>query len=126
VTDSTKAEDIKQMQSMGMFLYFEFAADGNFFLGIDSDKPGMTDILKLSGKELRYPGKYKLGSGDTVNFSDFKGPDGKGFSGKDKARSNVTIAGDKMTIKDPDGTTMQLVKWTPSAPAAQKDGKEQK
>ncbi len=116
LVESSKPEEIKQMSDVGMYLYFEFRADNTFDMGIGSDKPGMLDLIKMTGKPVVYPGKYKLGSGDTVNFSEFKGPDGKGFDGKDKARSNITIEGDNMTIKDADGKTMKLVKVSATTP----------
>jgi hypothetical protein len=111
VVDSSKAE-FKQIGDSGMYMYFEFQGDGTFNMGIGANDPNLEKLLAMSGKPLKYPGKYKLAMGETVNFTDFKGPDGKGFDGKDKATTKVTINGDDMRMTDPDGTTMTLKKMT--------------
>jgi len=92
-------EDFEQMAKLGTFAYFEFKADGDVAFG--SGKAGET-------QELGSVGKYKLGSGDTVDISAVPKEMQKGggglFGQKDQARINVKITGDDMDLTQEQGT----------------------
>ena len=112
VSGSKQDANMEQLKGMGVTMAFEFKPDGTF--GVDlvplDDKPeskaaAMMASTGLKGKE--FTGKYTLASGDKVNFSGAKDM----FNGK-AATSNISITGDAMTMKDPDGTTLQLVRIT--------------
>lgn len=105
------ADDAKMAKEKGMYFYFDFKADGAMVMGIDSTQAEVATKLKESGQKTTFPGKYKLLAGDKVEVYDMEGEEGKKlFGGKDKAQTEIKITGDNMTIKDPDGTSMNLIK----------------
>ncbi len=110
ISSSQKNADFDQLQAVGVTMAFDFKADGTFaveFVPLD-DKPESKMAAQIAGTGLagkEVSGKYTLAGGDKVNFSGAKDI----FKGK-AATSNVTINGDSMTMKDPDGTTLQLTR----------------
>lgn len=102
---SGSSSELETLKKMGLTMAWEFKADGTFatsVVSLNDDKGGGTGLADTS-KMPR--GKYNLGFGNTVNFTDDTA------TGKDKRMTtNITIDGDNMTMKDPDGTTMQLVR----------------
>jgi len=115
------AAEMKQAEAMGMYLYFDFRDDKTFEMGVGANNPGMEQLLKAQGASVSMVGKYKLLSGDGVEFHDLpKEMQEKGGMfgrNKDRARTNVTINGDTMTWTDADGKSMNLTR-VGSAPAA--------
>jgi hypothetical protein len=114
-------KNIDQMKEMGAYLYFEFKADNTLVVGLDADKPEMIQFIKamVPNNKVTWTGKYKLQSGNKVEIHDME-PDAKQFIKGDKARSEIIIDGDNMTIKDPDGSSAQLVRIKDAAPTSEK------
>jgi hypothetical protein len=104
-------KDKEALQKMGIFLYFEFQPGGVLGFGLDSEKPETIDALKAlsPNQKTSFSGKYVLGSGNRVTI-EVTDPDAKKVMKSDKGQSEVTIDGDDMTMKDPDGTIMKLVR----------------
>src|SRR5207248_6894950 len=102
----------KQMEEMQAYMYMEFKPDGTLTMGADFADPQMKELVEKmaasSGQKISYSWKYKLLSGDGVEFYDMPkelqqkggGVFGKGESSKVK----VTIDGDNMTVTGSDGT----------------------
>jgi hypothetical protein len=110
-----KAEDIKMMEALKFTPYIEFREDGTGAFGVTSADPEMLKMLEQGGEKTAFPFKYKLNSGDEVELFDLpkelaekKG--GSPFGKKDRAKSNVKITGDNMTIVDDDKKELKLTK----------------
>jgi len=106
-------QQAKELEPLSAYMFMEFKADGSLIIGAESSDPNLQKVLQGSGAKTTLSCKYHLRSGATVEFTDMLkemqtggGPFGK----SSKARTNVTIDGDNMTMKDSDGTTMKLVK----------------
>lgn len=110
-TDKEKQE-FEAMTKMGIFMVIEFKADNTIVLGIDSDKPEFLELIKkgVPGQKFSFEAKYKLLMGDKVEVYDVKDKELKDVFKGDKARSDILINGDDMTIKDPDGSITKLTK----------------
>lgn len=110
-----QGDDMKAMEALGMYLYFDFAGDGTLTIGLDTTNQEMKAMLAGGGKPTSWKCKYKLLSGDDVEIYDLpkemqSGKGGGLFGGKDKARSKITITGDEMTLKDPDGKSGKMTR----------------
>lgn len=98
-------KDLAEMKAAGMAVAWDFKADGTFSIGIvaDDNKPESQLAAKLADAEMQKKnmgGKYTLGMGNQVNLSGISG-----VSGAKSGLVTVTIDGDKMTLKDGDGTS---------------------
>ncbi len=58
------------------------------------------------GGSKTFGGQYRLGFGNTVYFDHLSEP----IAGKDILTDEITISGNQMTARDPDGTTTTLTK----------------
>jgi hypothetical protein len=112
-----KADDLKMMETLKVFPYIEFKDDGTVTFGVEFGDAEMKKLIEQSGKgdKMNFSFKYKLGSGDEVEFSDVPKElqDKKGggpFGGKDKAKATVKIDGDKMTMTDEDKKEVKLTR----------------
>jgi hypothetical protein len=105
-------DEFEAMSKLGVFLYLEFKTDNSLVLGIDSDKPDLLNMLKKGAPDQKFTfeAKYKLLMGDKVEVYDVKDKELKDVFKGDKARSDILINGDDMTIKDPDGSITKLTK----------------
>ena len=107
VVGGSKQEEMKSMTDMGAAMYFEITADSKFKVGFLSINPGNEKLIEVMNNEpsmAAMSGTYSLSMGDTVNFAGGKGS----FGGKDKATTQFKRNGDKATMKDPDGTSLDL------------------
>ena len=99
-----KGEEMKMMEMMKVTPYLEFKDDGTAAFGINAD--GMfKKLLEEKGDALNVSFKYKLLNGDGVELYDLpkEMQDKKGgglFGKKDRARANVKIDGDAMSVTD--------------------------
>ena len=101
-------EMLGQLETMGLYLAMEFRPDGTMTLGLTGDKPEMLEFVKAmaqgKGQKITWDAKYKLLSGDNVEFydmpTDMQGAGGGLFNQKDRAKVSVKINGDEMTITD--------------------------
>jgi hypothetical protein len=103
--------EFAEMAKLGIYVYMEFRPDGTATFGVGADKPEMMDLMAkgAGGKKLSWDLKYKLLSGDGVEFydlpKDLQTEGGGGLFGKkDRARANVKISGDQMKMTDDEGT----------------------
>lgn len=94
-TLASEFEGIPPMPGAQPIVVYEFTADGRF---------EMSAVVKLlevvQAKKLR-TGRYTLGSGDTVNFTQLDPPS----DGKTASSEQITIVGDNMTIQLTNGKT---------------------
>lgn len=105
-----KGDEMKMMEMMKITPYFEFKADGTAGFGISAaDAMFKKMIEEKAGGVTNVTFKYKLLSGDGVELYDLpkeltekKGGGGGMFGKKDRARANVKIDGDSMSISDDD------------------------
>ena len=112
-----KADDAKMMEMLGIYVYFDFKDDGTLQFGAGANDPKMNDMLKDKGETKVASMKYKLLSGDAVEIydipKDMQDKEGGGpFGKKDRARGNIKIDGDNMTISDDDKLKTDPVKLT--------------
>lgn len=104
-----KAEDLKMMETLKAFLYFEFKPDGNMAVGVEFGDPAMKELMakggENGGEKTVMNGQYKLLSGDDVEFSGMNDQKKAGglFGKGDKSRLKIKIDGDNMTITGSDG-----------------------
>jgi hypothetical protein len=99
----------KVSQATGLIMYFEFEPNGVFALGFECENKAILDAIKAKAGATRFTAKYKLLSGDGVELYDFSpGPLTDAFKGQKRARSNIKITGDTMTMTDPDGKSGSL------------------
>jgi hypothetical protein len=115
--DDKSKKEFEDMTKMGLYVYFDFKPDNALEMGVGADKPEVLEFIKAlsKGEPLQWNAKYKLLSGDGVEFYDLpkemREKGGGLFGGnKDRARTNIKIEGDKMTMTDADGKTGQLTK----------------
>jgi len=100
---------IKFLESGKGYIFFDFRTDGTVVSGPETTDPERKEEIAKQGEAVMKTGKYKLGSGDKVEFT---GPDAKGggfFTKAGKEFFNVTIDGDNMTITAADGN-LKLVR----------------
>ncbi|WP_439629672.1 hypothetical protein [Gemmata sp.] len=103
-----KAEELKMMEALKAFLFFEFKADGNMAVGVEFGDPAMKEAMAKAndkGEKTVMTGQYKLLSGDDVEFSGMNDQKKAGglFGTGDKSRLKIKIDGDNMTITGSDG-----------------------
>jgi len=111
----TKAGQGKELLAMlnerGAYFMLEFRPDGTMTLGVSSNKPEVLEQLKAlaaeKGQKLTGEAKFKLLPGDGVEFYDlpaeFRGNGGP-FGSKDRAKLQIRIDGNEMTLIATDGT----------------------
>jgi uncharacterized protein (TIGR03066 family) len=68
-----------------------------------TDKGKFVMMLKGAGVEQTITADYELGKGETVKFTNFSIA-----LGAKEAKDEVTIKGDEMTMKEPDGKIMKF------------------
>lgn len=107
MVSASKGDEIETMKKMGLALAWVFNADGTFAMEVVSAEAGKepSPLAGAFDKSKLPSGKYTLAMGDTVNFSDVKNG-----SGDKRLTTNITVNGDNMTMKDPDGSTVQLTR----------------
>lgn|GEM_PF-2099390 len=109
VESSNMTEEVETLNKAKIYKYFEFTADGKVTTGAASDDFQLFNKLAEGLKPV--VGKYSLGSGNTVTLSDFTKPDGTvAVEGVNKAKPEIIIVGDSMTIRDRDGSVQKLVR----------------
>ena len=97
---STPGEKSVELGEGPIYMYYEFLPDGTTNLGIAATDAKEAPVVLTSGK-------YKLLTGDDVEFSGMSEEGAKkgGLFGKgNKGRLRVKIDGDNMTITGSDGT----------------------
>jgi hypothetical protein len=112
-----KADEMKMMEALKTYPYMEFKDDGTVTFGVEFGDPDMKKLIEQSGKgdKMNFSFKYKLGSGDEVEFydvpKDLQDKDKKGgpFK-KDRAKAMIKIDGDNMTMTDEDKKEVKLTK----------------
>lgn len=102
-----KEEELKFMDALGVYAYFEFKDDGTLSFGAGANDPKMNEKLAKNSEMKSASCKYKLLKGDAVEIYDIpkemQEKEGGGpFGKKDRARGNIKIEGDGMTISDDD------------------------
>lgn len=107
MVSASKGDEIETMKKVGLALAWVFNADGTFAMEVVSAEVGKepSPLAAAFDKSKLPSGKYTLAMGNTVNFSDVKNG-----SGDKRLTTNITIDGDNMTMKDPDGSTVQLTR----------------
>jgi hypothetical protein len=114
--DAQAKQGLDMMDKLGIYLYMEFKPDNTLTLGLGSDKPEAMEFFKglAKGQQTTWTAKYKLLTGDGVEVYDIpkemQEQGGGPFAKKDRARSQVKIDGDTMTITDEDGKTGKLAR----------------
>ena len=108
-------KELKMMETMKAYGFMEFTPDGAMRIGVESADPQVQMLLAGAGDKTVLSCKYKLGSGDSVEFYDLPKEmqeKGGGLFGKnkDRAKTSVKISGDNMTLTDPDGKTGTLTR----------------
>lgn len=108
-------QEMKMMEAFKMYAYMEFKPDGTMSIGAASTDPEMQKMIEGSKDNKTVTCKYKLLSGDGVEFFDLPKElqeKGGGMFGKnkDKARTSVKINGDDMTMTDDDGKAGKLTR----------------
>ena len=112
-----KEDDLKMMEAFGVAMVVEFRDDGTVTLGAQANNPELQKALD-SKEKSSFTFKYKLHSGDVVEFYDLpkemqeskKG--GSPFGSKDRGKVNVKIEGDNMTWSDDDKLKTEPMKFT--------------
>lgn len=97
---------VQQLAAEKVYLFVDFSPNGTMTLGAASEDKDVQQRLNQSGEKVTMSCKYKLLSGDDVEFYDLpKEMQEKGglFGSKDRARTKVKVTGDTMTMTDPDG-----------------------
>ena len=99
-----KEEELKMMEAFKVTLVMEFKEDGTVRMGLEAP-PEMQKMLEKGDGKSSASFKYKLLSGDTVEFydipKDMQDKEGGGLFGKkDRGKATVKIEGDNMTITD--------------------------
>lgn len=121
--DEKSKQDLEQLTQLGVYLYLDFKPDGMMTMALGADNPQVLDRMKMGvpNQKISWDARYKLLSGDKVELYDVKDEElRKAFKGE-KARSDFMIAGDDMTIKDPDGAIVKLTRLK-DKPAGEKAG----
>jgi hypothetical protein len=110
------AAQTKEMDKLNVYAFFEFKDDGSMTVGAESSDKDMQALLLKQGVAKTLSCKYKLRSGDVVEFYDLpkemqeKNGGGLFGSNKDRAKTRVKISGDNMTWTDDDGKSGNLVR----------------
>jgi len=112
------SETFQEMSKSGLYMFFDFKADKSLTIGLHSDSEDMLKMVKAlaPNKKITWDAKYKLLSGEGVEFhdlpKDLQEQAGGGLFGrnKDRARTKIHIDGDNMTMTDDDGKSGKLVR----------------
>jgi hypothetical protein len=111
------AKDLKSFEENKIYFVFDFKADKSLTIGLEAtDSKSQATLASLSqGKTTSFNMKYRLRSGDAVEFYDLPKEmteKGSGFIGKNKdlAKTHIMINGDNMIMTDDDGKTGNLVR----------------
>jgi len=113
-----KEDELKMMDAFGINVFMEFRDDGTGNFGMQASNAEFQKALEQKGEKTSFSFKYKLGSGDVVEFYDLpkdagdKKAGGSPFGGKDKEKANIKIDGDNMTISDDDKLKTDPLKLT--------------
>jgi hypothetical protein len=106
----------KQMEQMKISLFFDFKDDNSVSMSVESTEERPKGAKQEVNSLFSFNFKYKLLSGDMVEFYDLpkdlqqKGGGGLFGSGtKDRGREKIKISGDNMTIIE-DKINMTLVR----------------
>jgi hypothetical protein len=108
------ANTAKQLDIIKMYVYIEFKSDNTLTIGADTTDQNFKKQVAEAAKSFSKGCKYRLKSGDIVEFYDIpkemqeKGNGGL-FGNKDRARPRIRIDGDNMTMTDDSGQ-MNLVR----------------
>jgi hypothetical protein len=92
-TLASEFENAPKLPGATGLVIYEFTADGRFEMSIAVTGPAPT-----KAKTIR-TGRYALGGGDEVTYSDLNPPS----DGKTTGRDKITIVGDNMTVDVPGG-----------------------
>lgn len=110
-TSEKSRKDYAKMSQAGFYMSLEFKPDGVLTIGLGSDKPDQLDFLRAMAPNNRisWDAKYKLQTGDTVEFYDLpkemQSSGGGGlFGGADRVKVKISINGDTMSMTDKEGT----------------------
>lgn len=107
-------DDKKMMEAFKIYPYMEFSPDGTMSVGVAAADPKMQDAIAMKMDAEKITCKYKLLSGDGIEFYDLpKNMQEKGGlfgKNKDRARTKVKIDGDNMTMTDDDGQSGTLTR----------------
>jgi hypothetical protein len=109
-------EQAKMFEMLKAYFYFDFKPEGTLALGLEMSDPEMKKMFegKVGAEKTSFTCKYKLLKGDAIEIYDLpkemqkEGGGGLFGRNKDKARTNVKINGDNMTMTDEDGKSFQL------------------
>lgn len=102
---SAYVPDFKGISGRGLTMSLQFTDGGRF-----------TMELRSPQVSLRCGGTWRLGAGDTVYLDDVSPP----LGGHTSFSESVVIAGDTMTMSDPDGTKIVFTKIDPEMEKANK------
>jgi hypothetical protein len=106
---------LKTLEAQKIFLYMEFTPSGEARMGAAANDPELQKKIDTAGEKTSLSFKYKLLSGDGVEFYDLpaelREKGGGLFGNKDRARTKVKIDGDTLTMTDDDGKTGKFTRW---------------
>ncbi|HEX3146606.1 MAG TPA: hypothetical protein VHR66_00800 [Gemmataceae bacterium] len=115
--NSNTKDTFADLGKMGLYIAMEFKSDESLVMALAADKPETLEFVKLmsQGKPTSWNAKYKLESGDGVEFYDLpKDMQNKGggglFGSKDRAKVKIKIDGDNMTMTDDTSKVIKLVR----------------
>jgi hypothetical protein len=104
-----RKEDYEAMTKVGIYIYFEFTADGVMVMGLGGDTPETLKFLKDSTPDgkITCDAKYKLLAGDGVEVYDLPRELQQqmfyaGLTNLERT-TQVKLAGDKMTMTHAEG-----------------------
>jgi hypothetical protein len=110
-----KEDQAKMMEALGVAAYIEFREDGTAAFGMQANNPEFQKALD-SKEKTSASFKYKLLSGDVVEFYDLPKDSGEKsnnpFGSKDREKATIKIDGDNMTISDDDKLKADPLKLT--------------
>jgi len=97
---------MKMAEALGMSFVFDFKPDGTLVAGLEAKDAELAKMIEKGGEKTSQTGKYKLLSGDDVEFSGMGGGKGGGglFGKTETSRLKIKIDGDNMTMTGSDGT----------------------
>jgi len=111
ITSTSKpVEELDQVRSMGLASAWNFKADGTVELTVvpeltDPDTVKLAESTAEGMKKKNLTGKYTLGIGNLVTFSDSPRLFGSGL-----LRAEVVVTGDVMELRDSAGFTMRFAR----------------
>lgn len=106
---------LKKLEADKIHLYIEFTPGGTVSIGAASPDPEVQKRIDENQEKVTISCKYKLQSGDGVEFYDLpkemREQGGGLFGNKDRARTSITVDGDTMTMTDDHGKTGKFARW---------------